>query len=129
MFEVVLDFFFLNQQNQQQWLVAHRVLTPRGSLGSPRSTTRSCMLTTSPTLVVLGRLSPSPCSLRSPFSPSLSFYLSVSHLPCPLRLSRVHRMHHRYSLHYAFSAPMERAAAFLRPRRFADRAAAARATL
>ena len=77
MFEV-LDFFFLNQQKQQQWPTAHRISTLRGSLGSPRSTPRSCMLTTSPTLVVLGRPSPSPCSLRSPFSPSLLLCLSDS---------------------------------------------------
>jgi len=122
-----LDFFLLDQQKQQgrPRTGSRRRMAPSACLA--RHLTR-CMCANSPSLV-FWRPSLSPCSLRSPFSPSLSFCRSVSRPPCPSRLRRIHRMHRRCSLLYTFSTPMEHAAAFLRPRRFADRAAAARAAL
>ena len=79
MFEVVLDFFFLNQQKQQQRPTAHRVLTPRGSIGSPRS----FMLTTSPLVH----------EYTDPSSPALSTLSLSLPLPSPA-LSKLAPCHH-----------------------------------
>ena len=66
--------FLLDQQKQQQRLTAHRVSTPRGSLGSPRS----CMLTNSPHVHEYRPELPCPLnSLRLPF-PSLSCSLQAA---------------------------------------------------